>query len=57
MVEETPAGWTDEGLAFNLDSIIKRMHKGPYLYDVRNGWGEGVPKKQTKGTKPVDLCM
>ena len=51
MVEETPAGWTDEGLAFNLDSIIKRMHKGPYLYDVRNGWGEGGPQKADERSK------
>ena len=25
------------------------------IYDVRSGWGEGVPKKQTKGTKLTDL--
>ena len=26
---------------------------GTSIYDVRSGWGEGVPKKQTKGTKFV----
>ena len=28
---------------------------GASIYDVRNGWGEGVPKKQMKGTKSADL--
>ena len=39
--------------------LLRRQHaakdscsliKGPYLYDVRTGWGRWVPKKQTKGT-------
>ena len=30
-------------------------HKGASIYDVRSGWGMGVPKKQTKGTKSADL--
>ena len=28
--------------------ISRKRGKGPYLYDVRTGWGEGVPKKQTR---------
>ena len=28
---------------------------GASIYDVRSGWGRGVPKKQTKGTKAADL--
>ena len=31
--------------------------KGPYLYDICTGWEEGVPKKQTKGTKSADLSV
>ena len=27
---------------------------GASIYDVRSGWGEGGPKKQTKGTKSAD---
>ena len=30
-------------------------HKGASIYDVRSGWEEGVPKKQTNGTKSADL--
>ena len=29
-------------------SRIQKTIKGPYLYHVRNGMGEGVPKKQMK---------
>ena len=25
------------------------------IYDLCSGWGEGVPKKQMKGTKSTDL--
>ena len=30
--------------------------KGASKYDVRSWMGEGVPKKQMKGTKSADLC-
>ena len=33
-----------------------RMCEGVSIYDVRSGWGEGVPKKQTKRIKSADNC-
>ena len=32
------------------------LDRGAYLYDVRSGWGEEVPKKQTKGTMLCEFC-
>ena len=40
-----------------LHVAVLRLTKGPCLYDVRTGWGRGVPKKQTKGTRLRELCM
>ena len=40
---------------FALDPKTGITSQGPYLYDVRIGWGKGVPKKQRKGTKSADL--
>ena len=31
------------------------LGKGASIYDVRSGWGEGVPKKQVNRTKSADL--
>ena len=44
-------------MAACANHIRAQRAKGPYLYDVRSGWGggEGVPKKQMKGTKSADL--
>ena len=30
--------------------------RGASICDVRSGWGEGVPKRQTKGTTSADFC-
>ena len=33
-----------------LDRLIINRAEGASIYDVRSGWGKGVPKKPTKGT-------
>ena len=54
MVEETPAGWTDEGLAFSLDSMIKRMHKYltreklPHYMIYKRNTFDGLPKHKIR---------
>ena len=33
-----------------------KMTFGTSIYEVRSGWGEGVPKKQTNGTGLREFC-
>ena len=45
-----------ESLGFLLAYLLQTrvghyLSLGASIYDVRRGWGEGVPKKQTKGTR------
>ena len=37
------------------DGDIETSLRGASIYDVHSGWGRGIPKKQTKGTKSSDL--
>ena len=54
MVEETPAGWTDEGLAFSLDNMMKRMHKYltreklPHYMIYKRNTFDGLPKHKIR---------
>ena len=54
MVEETPAGWMDEGLASNLDNMIKRMHKNltkeklPHYMIYKRNTFDGLPKHKIR---------
>ena len=52
-------GWLFSGVVRFHESLHFKSNaflpKGAFIYDVRSGWGEGVLKKQTKGTKSADL--
>ena len=51
-----------DAVIFDMTFKVQFLHMtfsvlilGASINDVRSGWGRGLPKKQTKGTKSADL--
>ena len=51
-IERSLAAPSDLIVVFDFDTWVMGAHS----YDVCSGWGEGVSKKQKKGTRLHELC-
>ena len=52
----TMARTSDSTKREKQDEKERTKGKGASIYEVRSGWGRGVPKKQTKGARLCEFC-